>query len=115
MPEGYLPLSECALYLAAARKSNSAYAAYGRARDDVQQTLNQPVPLHLRNAVTGLQRAEGYGKGYKYAHDFENHYAEQQHLPESLADRRYYVPSDQGRERELAEDLRRRRGETNGA
>ena len=64
-----------------------------------------PVPLHLRNPVTGLMRETGYGKGYKYAHDFPEHYVEQQHLPESLKDRRYYEPGDQGFESEIKSRL----------
>jgi putative ATPase len=66
LPEGYLPMTECALYLAVAPKSNSAITAYGAAREDVQRTLEQPVPLHLRNAVTGLMKGMGYGKGFPY-------------------------------------------------
>ena len=85
MPEGYLPLTEATLYLAAAPKSNSALRAYVAASADVAETLHQPVPLHLRNAVTGLGRAMGYGTGYRYAHDHEGGVVEQEHLPESLA------------------------------
>jgi putative ATPase len=107
MPEGYLPLTECTLYLALAPKSNSAITTYGAAKADVLQALNEPVPLHLRNAVTSFNKAQGYGAEYKYAHDFDNHYVDQQYLPDALAGRRYYVPSDQGRERILAERLER--------
>jgi putative ATPase len=105
MPEGYLPLTEATLYLAAAAKSNSALRAYQAAAADVAETLHQPVPLHLRNAVTGLGRAMGYGSGYRYAHDHEGGVVEQEHLPESLAGHRYYDPSDIGAEREIAERL----------
>ncbi len=105
MPEGFLPLTEAALYLAAAPKSNSVLRAYVAASGDVAETLHQPVPLHLRNAVTGLGRALGYGSGYRYAHDHEEGVVEQQHLPESLAGRRYYDPSTHGAEREVAERL----------
>ncbi len=105
MPEGFLPLTEAALYLAAAPKSNSALRAYIAASADVAETLHQPVPLHLRNAVTGLGRAMGYGTGYRYAHDHEGGVVEQEHLPESLAGRRYYDPSDHGAEREIRERL----------
>ena len=105
MPEGYLPLTEATLYLAAAPKSNSALRAYQAAAADVAETLHQPVPLHLRNAVTGLGRAMGYGSGYRYAHDHEGGVVEQEHLPESLAGHRYYDPSDHGAEREIAERL----------
>jgi putative ATPase len=105
MPEGFLPLTEAALYLAAAPKSNSVYRAYIAASADVAETLNQPVPLHLRNAVTGLGRAMGYGTGYRYAHDHEGGVVAQEHLPESLSGHRYYDPSDHGAEREVAHRL----------
>ena len=81
MPEGYLPLAEATLYLALAPKSNSALRAYGAARQDVLDTLHEPVPLHLRNAVTAMGRAMGFGAGYRYAHDEPGGVAEQQHLP----------------------------------
>jgi putative ATPase len=90
MPEAVLPLTEAALYLALAPKSNSALTSYGAARDLIQQTGNEAVPLHLRNAPTGLMRSMGYGKGYKYAHDFEGGVADQVHLPEKLAGRKIY-------------------------
>jgi putative ATPase len=105
MPEGFLPLAEAALYLAAAPKSNSVLRAYVAASSDVAETLHQPVPLHLRNAVTGLGRAMGYGAGYRYAHDHEDGVVEQQHLPASLAGRRYYEPSANGVERDVGERL----------
>jgi putative ATPase len=105
MPEGYLPLAEAALYLATAPKSNSALRAYASARADVAETLNQPVPLNLRNAVTGLDRSLGFGQGYRYAHDHPDSVVEQQHLPETLAGRRYYEPSQQGAEAEIATRL----------
>jgi len=98
MPEGYLPLAEATLYLALAPKSNSALRAYGAARQDVLDTLHEPVPLHLRNAVTGLGKAMGFGTGYRYAHDAPEGVAEQQHLPERLAGRRYYAPGKRGAE-----------------
>jgi putative ATPase len=94
LPEARLPLSEAAIYLARAPKSNSAYRAYGAASEAVRQTGNLPVPLHLRNAVTGLMRHMGYGRGYRYAHDYEGAKAEQQHLPDELKDRRFYEPTD---------------------
>ncbi len=107
MPEGFFPMAECALYLALAPKSNSAGSAYGAALRDVEATRNDPVPLHLRNAVTGMMRQMGYGKGYKYAHDFDGATVEQQHLPDSVAGHRYYRPTDRGwegrRARERAE------------
>ena len=76
--------------------------AYVAAAADVAETLHQPVPLHLRNAVTGLGRAMGYGSGYRYAHDHEGGVVEQEHLPDSLAGHGYYDPSDHGAEREIA-------------
>jgi len=120
MPEGYLPLAEATIYLASAPKSNSALTAYGRARDDVRQTRNEPVPLHLRNPVTDLMKEMGYGRDYKYAHSYPGHYVPQQFLPDKLRGRRYYQPSDQGFEKTIRERLRRVReegpeaGETEG-
>ncbi len=107
MPEGRIPLAEATVYLATCPKSNSAYAALDRAMADVRDTRNAPVPLHLRNAVTNLMRQEGYGKGYKYAHDYADHYVEQEFLPQSLWGRRYYEPSGQGAEQEIERRLRR--------
>ncbi|MGI8562838.1 MAG: replication-associated recombination protein A [Candidatus Dormibacter sp.] len=93
MPEAVLPLSEAAIYLALAAKSNSAYRAYGAARQAVQEHGNLPVPLHLRNAATSLMRELGYGAGYRYAHDFEGGKADQQHLPDALRGQRFYEPT----------------------
>jgi putative ATPase len=92
MPEAVLPLTEAVLYLALAPKSNSTLTTYGAARELIEQTGNEAVPLHLRNAPTGLMKSMGYGKGYKYAHDFEGGVADQVHLPEKLAGRRLYKP-----------------------
>ena len=102
---GFLPMAECAVYLATAPKSNTAYMAYLKAAEDVRAHGNVPVPLHLRNAVTGLMRGLGYGQGYKYAHDYQEHYAAQEHLPEQLAGRRYYEAGDQGYEAKIKEWL----------
>ncbi|HEU0114147.1 MAG TPA: replication-associated recombination protein A [Thermomicrobiales bacterium] len=107
MPEGALALAELAIYLALAPKSNAVYRGYGAARDDVEQTRNEPVPLHLRNAPTGLMRNLGYGKGYRYAHDFAEGVVDQQNLPPNLAGRRYYQPTDRGFEQTLRERLAR--------
>jgi putative ATPase len=107
MPEGALALAELVIYLALAPKSNAVYRAYGAARDDVERTRNDPVPLHLRNAPTGLMRDLGYGEGYKYAHDYEGGVVGQQNLPDNIAGRRYYAPVDRGFERELGERLER--------
>jgi putative ATPase len=109
MPEGFLPLSECTLYLASAPKSNSALVAFGRARQDVAESLNEPVPLHLRNAVTAMNRSFGFGEGYRYAHDFADHYVEQEYLPANLVGKRYYEPTEQGAEREIKVRLARLR------
>jgi putative ATPase len=106
MPEGYLPMSEAAIYLATAPKSNSALAGYGRAKAAVERAGDLHVPLHLRNAVTGLMKNLGYGAGYKYAHDYAGHHVAQQHLPDELAGERFYTPGDQGYERTIAERLR---------
>jgi putative ATPase len=105
MPEGFLPLAEATLYLAVAPKSNSALRAYSAALEDVRATLHQPVPLHLRNAVTALGRRMGFGAGYRYAHDHEDAVVEQQHLPDGLAGHRYYEPTDHGAEAEIARRL----------
>lgn len=105
LPEGRIPLAEATVYLATCPKSNSAYAALNAAMEDVQKTRNEPVPLHLRNAVTRLMRRMGYGKEYKYAHEYEGHFAAQEHLPPSLKGRRYYTPSGQGAEGEAQERL----------
>jgi putative ATPase len=93
LPEAYYPLAQATLYLASAPKSNSVGTAYQAALQDVHDTRSEPVPLHLRNAVTGLMRGLGYGKGYRYAHDYEGGVAEQEHLPENLRGRRYFQPT----------------------
>ncbi|RLT40414.1 MAG: replication-associated recombination protein A [Chloroflexi bacterium] len=99
MPEGRLALAETTVYLARAPKSNSAYAAYNRALEDVQATRNDPVPMHLRNAVTGLMRGMGFGQGYRYAHDEPGHLAPgQTHRPPSVEGHVYYVPGTLGDE-----------------
>ena len=107
MPEGRIPLAEATVYMATAPKSNSAYAALNRAMEDVRKSRNEPVPLHLRNPVTGLMQRMGYGKSYKYVHDHEGHFVLQDYLPPSLRSSRYYEPSDQGHEKELAERIKR--------
>src|SRR5207253_5873121 len=93
MPEAVLPLTEAALYLALAPKSNSALTSYGAARELIQETGNESVPLHLRNAPTGLMKSMGYGRGYKYAHDAESGVADQVHMPEKLKGRKVYTPN----------------------
>ena len=106
IPEGNLALAEAAVYLATAPKSNSLYEAYSRAQKEVQEGASESVPLHLRNPVTPLMKDMDYGKGYKYAHDFPGHFVEQQNLPNSLQDKRYYTPSDQGYEKQVVSRLK---------
>src|SRR5947209_1601414 len=113
-PEGELALAQATLYLALAPKSNAAYVAYNEARADVEAAPAEPVPLHIRNAPTGLMKDLGYGQGYQYAHDAPDARVDQEHLPESLRGRRYYRPTDRGLEAEVArrlEDWRRWRSE----
>jgi putative ATPase len=109
-PEGNLALAQAAVYLALAPKSNTVYTAYGDVQEDLQKTMAEPVPLHLRNAVTGLMKNIGYGKGYQYAHNTEEKVTDMTCLPESLAGRVYYHPTDQGFEariRQRLEEIRR--------
>lgn len=105
LPEGRIPLAHAAVYLATAPKSNTAYMALNNAAEDVRRTRNDPVPLHLRNAVTGLMRDMGYGKGYKYAHDYEGGYTPTQNLPDALSGRRYYTPGGNGYEARVRDRL----------
>ena len=107
MPEARLVLSQTAAYLASAPKSNASYLAVDEALEDVKKLPNLPVPLHLRNAPTKLMKDLGYGDEYKYSHDFQDHFTEQQYLPDSLKDKIYYRPADIGREREIGERLNR--------
>jgi putative ATPase len=101
-PEGDLALAQAVVYLALAPKSNAVYAAYGEVQHDVETTRAEDVPLHIRNAPTGLMKSLGYGKGYQYAHDLENKVAaDMKCLPDSLQDRRYYHPTAEGFEKEL--------------
>src|SRR5438552_1467431 len=105
MPEGNLALAQAAVYLALAPKSNALYAGYSQVQADVQKTTAEPVPLHLRNAVTGLMARFGYGKDYQYAHDASDRLTDMQCLPENLKDRRYYLPTEEGFEKKLKEKL----------
>jgi len=106
MPEGALALAELTVYLALAPKSNAVYRAYGAASADVESTRNDPVPIHLRNAPTRLMKDLGYGRGYRYAHDFEDGIVAQENLPQNLRGAMYYEPTDRGFERELGDRLR---------
>jgi putative ATPase len=113
MPEGNLALAQAAVYLATAPKSNALYTAYQDVQRDIQKTLSLPVPLRLRNAPTELMRELGYGKGYKYPHDYPGHYVEEDYLPEDLKGKTYYHPTNHGYEGEIRKRLntwRKRRG-----
>ena len=106
LPEGYFPLAEATVYCALAPKSDSLKRGLGELQKDLDETRADPVPLHLRNAPTPLMKQLGYGKDYKYAHDFEDHVArDTTYLPESLQGRRYYVPTELGAEAELKRRL----------
>ncbi len=107
LPEGNLALAQAAVYLATAPKSNALYEAYGKVQDDIKKGAADIVPLHLRNAPTKLMKDSGYGKGYKYAHDYPDAFVEQQNLPDSLKNRVYYSPSEQGFEKTVLARLRK--------
>ncbi len=106
MPEGDLALAEAVVYLATAPKSNSIYEAYSRAQQEVAQGPSESVPLHLRNPVTPLMKEMGYGKDYKYAHDYPDHFVEQPNLPDRLQGKKYYTPSAQGYEKQVISRLK---------
>jgi putative ATPase len=115
VPEGSLALAQAAVFLATAPKSNALYTAYQRVERDVRELENMPVPLHIRNAPTSLMRDLGYGEGYKYPHDYPDHFVEEEYLPENLKGKTYYRPSEQGFEKEIKRRLdfwRRRKGES---
>jgi putative ATPase len=105
LPECKLALAQAAVYLSIAPKSNALYTAYSAIETDVQKTVNEPPPLHIRNAPTRLMKELGYGKGYQYAHDLEEKVADMECLPDSLRGRQYYRPTDQGMERRIKEIL----------
>ncbi|MBN1504606.1 MAG: replication-associated recombination protein A [Candidatus Eisenbacteria bacterium] len=121
MPEGSTALAQAVVYLAAAPKSNALYTAYSAVQKEVEEGVNPPVPLHLRNAPTALMQGLGYGKDYLYPHDFPGKVVDQEYLPESLKGRRYYRPTDSGYEAEIGrrieewrkkrESLRRKRAQ----
>jgi putative ATPase len=98
MPEANLALAEAAVYLATAPKSNSLYEAYTRIQKAIKNGASESVPLHLRNPVTPLMKDMGYGKGYKYAHDYPDHIVAQEHLPDSLKGKQFYTPGNFGYE-----------------
>ncbi len=118
IPEGDLALAQAVAYVAIAPKSNALYRAYGAVQQDVEQTAAEPVPLHLRNAPTGLMKKLEYGKGYQYAHELESKVADMQCLPDRLRDRVYYHPTAEGLEkriRERLEEIRKRRSQARDA
>ncbi len=106
-PEGELALVEAAVYLATAPKSNRLYTAYGQVMDTIRETGSPPVPLHIRNAPTGLMKGLGYGRNYRYAHDFADAYTPQEYLPETLRGRLFYQPTERGYEKTVAQRLGR--------
>ncbi|RMF24334.1 MAG: replication-associated recombination protein A [Bacteroidetes bacterium] len=115
LPEARIILSEAAIYLATSPKSNSAYLAINKAQQAVREHGSLPVPLHLRNAPTTLMKQLGYGKGYRYAHDFEGHFAAQLHLPEALQNARFYEPAENPQEKRILQFLLERWKERYGA
>ena len=106
LPEGRIPLAQAATYLASAPKSNASYQAMLAAAQDVKERGALPVPLHLRNAPTALMQQLGYGKDYKYAHNYDHAIVDQEHLPEELLGKNYYAPSDSGYEKQIQERLK---------
>jgi putative ATPase len=109
LPEGELALAEAALYCALAPKSNALYVAWKQVKQAIDEGASDPVPMALRNATTGLMKREGYGRGYRYAHDHEDAVTDLQCLPDRLRDRRFYQPTSRGLERELSERLQRKK------
>lgn len=107
MPEGRIILSQTAVYLATSPKSNSTYLAIGKALELVEKTGDLPVPLHLRNAPTNMMKQIGYGNDYMYSHDYQNHFVQQQFMPDSLQTLELYSPSDNPREQKTREELRK--------
>ncbi|WP_297055369.1 replication-associated recombination protein A [Thermosulfurimonas sp.] len=107
LPEGELALAQAAVYVACAPKSNAVYRGLKAAREDVRRHGALPVPMHLRNPVTALMRALGYGRGYKYAHDYPEGFVKQDYLPEELRHRRYYLPTERGYEKTLRKRLQK--------
>jgi putative ATPase len=103
MPEGNLALAEAAVYLATAPKSNSLYAAYSKVQEAIKKGASENVPMNIRNAPTKLMKDMGYGKGYKYAHDYPGHVVDQQHLPDSVKDESFYTPGLEGYEQQIME------------
>jgi putative ATPase len=114
LPEGNLALAQAAVYLATAPKSNALYTAFQGVQRDVLELENMPVPLHIRNAPTALMKDLGYGKEYKYPHDYRDHFVEEEYLPENLQGRTYYHPTEQGFEKEIKKRVECWRRKKNG-
>jgi putative ATPase len=106
-PESRIMLAECVIYLANSPKSNSAYAAVNAAMEFAQKTGDLAVPLHLRNAPTKLMEQLGYGNGYKYAHDYEGHFAEQEFMPEEISGTTFYFPQDNPAEQKAKDTIQK--------
>ena len=107
MPEGVLPMTQAVTYLACAPKSNAVISSYGKSRKDAVEHGNLPIPKHIVNAPTQLHEELGHGRGYKYPHNFDGNYVPENYMPEGLEDRRYYEPSDNGRESDIKQRLER--------
>jgi putative ATPase len=105
LPEGNLALAQAAVYLATSPKSNAIYTAYQKVQRDIRELENMPVPLHIRNAPTQLMEDLGYGKDYKYPHDYPDHFVEEEYLPENIKGKIYYHPTEQGFEKEIKKRL----------
>ena len=105
LPEGWIPLAQAVTYLATAPKSNASYVGYKEAKKDVKNMGGLPVPLHIRNAPTKLMKGLGYGKDYKYSHNYKDGYAEQDYLPDKLSGKNYYCPTDRGYEKRIRERM----------
>jgi putative ATPase len=105
MPEGRIILAQCVTYLASCPKSNASYLAIEKAFKDVKDNKLYNVPLHLRNAPTGLMKESGYGKNYKYPHDYDNNFVEENYLPGELRNAQYYYPTQNGQEKSIKERL----------
>ena len=106
-PEGELAIIQSAVYMATAPKSNAVYMAHNLVKEDLKNFRDDPVPMHIRNAPTKLMKELGYGKGYKYAHDYEGHYVKQDHLPDRLKGKKYYEPTDNGAEAQIKERMKK--------
>lgn len=109
LPECQINLAHGVTYLASAPKSNASYSALLNAQKDVKETLNEPIPLHIRNAPTKLMKDLGYGKDYKYPHNFDNHFVREEYLPEKLRGHKYYLPTKQGFEKKIKDRLKKLR------